>query len=249
MASPFRWIDTNDHGQLEWVCAYIARRLSNGTMPLSLINILSAGNNQAVAERLMELPDDIFNREVSRQMKGAWQTHQYRRDNGKQVSFQLPDVTLKQLDALSKKTGYSKVQTLSQLISNEVDGQRQDTEKSKRERESFNARLKKQQETAHKAEQVYCDAVDGLLSVLAEEIDHRCRYEERFGELDSSSLDSGSIDEYDRLVKKRVEEIESILEKLKMRRADIGQTMRKRMEGKIRLHEREDYVDVSADER
>ncbi|MFS8150153.1 hypothetical protein [Vreelandella titanicae] len=243
MAPPFRWIEKKDQVQLEWVCAYMARRSSKGTMPYSLTHILSTGNNQAVAERLMELPDDISNRELSRQMKGAWQTHQYRKQNGKQVCFQLPDVTLKQLDAMSKKTGYSKVQTLSQLISNEADGQRQEAEKLKRERESFNARLKKQQETAQQAEQVYSSAVDRLLSALAEEIDHRCRYEERFGELDSSSLDSGSIDKYDRLVKKRVEEIELILGKLKLRRADIGQPMRKRMEEKIRLHEREDYVD------
>ncbi|SNY97899.1 hypothetical protein [Halomonas sp. hl-4] len=249
MAPPFRWIDTNDHGQLEWICGYIARRSTKGTLPVSWSHILSTRNNQAVAERLMELPNEIENRETSRLMKGAWQTHQYRRQNGKQVSFQLPIVTLKQLDALSKRTGYSKVQTLSQLISNAVEDQRKDAAKLKRERESFNDSLKKYQVTAQQAEQVYCDAVDGLLSVLAEEIDHRCRYEERFGELDSLSLDSGSIDEYDKLVKKRVEKIEPILEKLKMRRADIGQTMRKRMEEKIRVHEREDYVDESAGER
>lgn len=249
MASPFRWIDTNDHDQLEWIFAYISRRASAGSVPDSLLQALRQNDLHAMATRLKEHPNEAVNRELSRQMKGAWQTHQYRRQNGKQVSFQLPVVTLKQLDSLSKNTGYSKVQTLSKLISNAADDQKEYTEKLKSERESFKARLKKQQETAQQTEQVYCSAVNRLLDVLAEEIDQRCRYKEHLGETGLSPLDSASIDEYDKLVKKRVEEIEPLLGKLKMLRADIGQTMRKRMEEKVRLHEREDYVDESVGER
>lgn len=249
MALPFRWIDTNDHGQLEWVFAYISRRASAGPMPDSLLQALRQNGYQAMAVKLKEHPNDAVNREVSRQMKGAWQTHQYRKQNGKQVSFQLPGVTLKQLDDLSKRTGYSKVQTLSQLISNEVSGQRQDAEKLKRERESLNAKLKKQQESARQVELIYEEVVDRLQSAIAEEVDQRCRYEAQLGGLDSSPLDSASIDDYYKLVKRRVEEIEPILEKLKMRRAHIGQSMYKKMEEKIGLHEREVYVDESAGER
>ncbi|WP_252107968.1 MULTISPECIES: hypothetical protein [unclassified Halomonas] len=245
MAPPFRWIDTKDHGQLEWICAYIARRSSKGKMPYSLTHILSASNNQTLAERLMELPDDISNREVSRQMKGAWQTHQYRRQNGKQVSFQLPDITLKQLDTLSKRIGYSKVQTLSQLISNAVDEQRQDAEKLKRERESFNARLKKQQETAQQAEQVYSSAVNALLSALADEIDHRCRYEALVGKLEDAVIESDAIEAYRDSVTKRAAEVEEELGKLKIMRSRVGPSLNERMQEFIRLHEEGHFEDGS----
>lgn len=234
MAQPFDWIETKNFDQLAWIDAYVARRASTGGMPDSLLQSLSSNRHLTVVEKLKAPNENAEIREVSRQMKGAWQTHLYRKKNGNPVSLQMPNDTLKKLNALAKKHGQTQRDTLSQIITDAMNDQRLATAQGSKERESLKAKLKKQQETSQQVEQIYKSIVNRLLNDLAEEIDHRCRFEAIVGALDRTSLENSSKDEYHVIVEKRVVELESNLEKLKMRRDVVGPSLRERMQEKAR---------------
>lgn len=237
MALPFGWIDTKNRQQLKWVSDYLARkRLAEPTLFQS-IKGHAATDYQEMAERLKALPDDAVYREQSRRMKGAWQTRNSRNKNGKQVSFQLSQNTLKQLNNVALKRGLSKVETLRQIISNACNDQNTAKAQLREEQEKYSAQLKKQQETHQQSERVYEDAVNGLIDALAIQLCERCRHELNLGGCDETPTDSETVrKEYLALVEKRASELPSELSHLLDQRNKDGPSLLERVRSKAKVY-------------
>ncbi|TMU20376.1 hypothetical protein E0L35_16265 [Halomonas sp. ATBC28] len=230
MARPFDWIETKNHDQLAWIDAYVARRASTGGMPVSLIQSLSSHSHGTVVEKLKAPNEDAEIREVSRQMKGAWQTHLYRKKHGNPVSLQMPNDTLKKLNALAKKRGQTQGDTLSQIITDAMNDQKFATAQGSKERELLKAKLKKQQETAHQAEQFYKDVVNRLRDALPVEIRQRFCFEAIVGELSSSLMVHVDKKKNNDSVEKGVSALEPVAPKTKVESSNIGATLEKLMQ-------------------
>jgi|TARA_R110000796_G_scaffold72849_2_gene164285 hypothetical protein len=229
MVLPFEWIDTNNHHQLVWIAAYIERKKFIGSHFFSSWIYDNPSDYSLMVNRLKSLPNEAESRELSRLMRGAWQTDLYRKSRGKQVSFQLPHDTLKQLNTLSKKREQTKVHTLSQIISEAANYQMHATKQVKKERESFHIKIKEQQDSALRVEQAYQGIVNSLMNTLAEELSYRCRLEAFVGGWDDSPLESNDKQTYHDLVEKRVSHTELNTSKLKSLNSYAFPTLRMRM--------------------
>lgn len=244
MVLPFEWIDTNNHHQLVWIAAYIERKKFIGSHFFSSWIYDNPSDYSLMVNRLKSLPNEAESRELSRLMRGAWQTDLYRKSRGKQVSFQLPHETLKQLNTLSKKRGQTKVHTLSQIISEAANYQMHATEQVKKECESFHIKLKEQQDSALRVEQAYQSIMNSLLDKLAEDISNRCRLEAFVGGVEETPLESKDLQTYRNLVEKRVSEVEPLFTDLKSQRIDMGPSLNERIKAKLRF---DDSVKQSED--
>lgn len=246
MVLPFEWIDTNNHHQLVWIAAYIERKKFIGSHFFSSWIYDNPSDYSLMVNRLKSLPNEAESRELSRLMRGAWQTDLYRKSRGKQVSFQLPHDTLKQLNTLSKKRGQTKVHTLSQIISEAANYQKHATEQVKKERESFHIKIKEQQDSALRVEQAYQGIVNSLMDMLAEDISHRCRLEAFVGGGEDAPLESKGKQTYRNLIEKRVSEMEPVFADMKSQRIDMGPSLNERIQAKLRLDDSE--KDIEAEE-
>lgn len=245
MARPFEWIDVEAPEQFNWIANYLVRKSTAGLLPNALTTILNRYGVEETVYRLEEMLDTAVFRELSRRMQATWNVRQHRKKHGNPVSIQMSKEAQKQLKALAKKSGQTQVYTLEQLISNAVHEQKQDTGKYKKEKESFSLKIEKQQRATQQVKHFYGVAVESLLKSLAEEIDHRCRYEALVGKLDDAVIDSDAIEAYCDSVKKRVAEIEPELGRLKLMRARVGPSLNERMQEFFRFHEGGHFEDGS----
>lgn len=239
MTRPFDWVDMGDDEQFNWIASYLARKQIAGVLPDSLSVTLSKFGAYQTVNMRGNFPDTAVFRELSRRMQTTWNVRQHRKKHGNPVSIQMSKEAQKQLKALAKKSGKSQVDTLGQIISNAIHEQKQDTEKYKKEKESFLLKLEKQKKEAQQVMYVLRGAVENLLKALAEEIDCRCRYEALVGKLDGEAIDSEAIKAYLVSVAARVEEVEPELGKLKIMRLRVGPLLNERMQEFIRFHEGE----------
>lgn len=219
MAHPFDWIDTDNVDQLKWIGDYLRRRKSTDSS-LYLIADHTYGYN-SMANALKSLPNDAKNRELSRQTKGALQTHEYRKKNGNPISLLMPNGTLKKLNALAKKRGQTQGNTLFQIITNASDDQKLAATQAREDRKKFTAQLKRQREATQDIEHTYQNVINRLLSALSEEVSHRCQLEAIIGELDNSQMDSEEAEAYHYLVERRISELDSSLMDLKLISAKV----------------------------
>ncbi|HDZ46412.1 hypothetical protein LCGC14_0087160 [marine sediment metagenome] len=246
MARPFKWIDVEDPEQFNWIANYLVRQSTAGLLPNALTTALNRYSVEETVYRLEEMLDTAVFRELSRRMQATWNVRQHRKKHGNPVSIQMSKEAQKQLKALAKKSGQTQVETLGQIISNAVHEQKQDMEKYKKEKESFFLRIEKHRRATQQVKYVYGGVVESLLKSLAEEINHRCRYEALVGKLDDAAIENEAIEAYCDSVTKRVAEVERELSKLKLMRARVGPSLNERMQEFIRFHE-EEGLDVGSD--
>tara|TARA_R110002012_G_scaffold178236_2_gene343261 strand:+ start:30121 stop:30861 length:741 start_codon:yes stop_codon:yes gene_type:complete len=230
MTSPFDWIDKDNHDQINFVKKYIARRTTAGSMPNSLTQHLNSNAFQGLHECLKTLSNDAVNREVSRQMKGAWKTLQHRRKNGNPVSLQMPKNSLKTLNTLAKKRGQSQGRTLSQIITEAMDNQKIGSAQALRNQEKLKDQLDKQHEKTQQMEQAYKLMVNSLMNTLAEEVSYRCRLEAFVGGWEDTPLENDEKQLYLNLVEKSISEVESNISNFTSLSSYIIPTFRVRMD-------------------
>lgn len=245
MSRPFEWVDVMEPEQFNWIADYLTRKAIVDLLPYELGKNLQQFGPQATISILSSFPDTAVYRELSRRMQANWNVRKHRKKHGNPVSIQMSKEAQRHLKALAKKGGQSQVETLGQVISNAVHEQKQDTEKYKKEKESFSLRMEKQQRASQQIKYVYGKAVESLLKSLAEEIDHRCRYEALVGKLDDAVIDSAAIEAYCDSVTKRVAEVELGLGILKIMRARVGPSLNERMQEFIRFQEGGHFEDGS----
>lgn len=245
MSRPFDWVDVDDPEQFNWIENYLVRRSTAGLLPSYLATTLTEYGVHQTVYMLGGVLDTAVFRELSRRMQATWNVRKHRKKHGNPVSIQMSKEAQRQLKTLAKKSGQSQVETLGQIISNAVHEQKQDTEKYKKEKESFLLKLEKQKNEAQQVIYVLRGAVENLLKALAEEIDYRCRYEALVGKLDGEAIDSEAIKAYIVSVAARVEEVEPKLGKLKIMRLRVGPLLNERMQEFIRFHEGEDLGEES----
>ena len=237
MIRPFEWVDVRDPEQFNWIANYLARKQVAGVLPDSLNATLNQFGAPQTVNMLGSFPGTAVFRELSRRMQANWNVRKHRKKHGNPVSIQMSKEAQRQLKALAKKSGQSQVETLGQVISNAVHEQKQDTEKYKKEKESFLLKLDKQKKEALQTKYVLSEAVEALQKALSEEIDHRCRYEALVGKLDNAVIDSEAIEAYCDSVTKRVAEVELELGKLQLMRMRVGPSLNERMQKIIRFLE------------
>ncbi|ASK21099.1 hypothetical protein [Halomonas sp. N3-2A] len=245
MTRPFDWVDRGDYEQFNWIANYLARKQTAGLLPNSLTVTLNKFGPPQTVNMLGSFPDTAVFRELSRRMQATWNVRKHRKKHGNPVSIQMSKEAQRQLKTLAKKSGQSQVETLGQIISNAVHEQKQDTEKYKKEKESFLLKLDKQKKEALQTKYVLSEAVEALQKALSEEIDHRCRYEALVGKLDNAVIGSEAIEAYCDSVTKRVAEVELELGILKIMRARVGPSLNERMQEFIRFHEGRHFEDGS----
>ncbi|MGM1051001.1 MAG: hypothetical protein ACQEXO_01210 [Pseudomonadota bacterium] len=158
-------------------------------------------------------------------MRAALRQKRYRKANGQQVAFQLPDQVRKDLTRLSKARGQTKVETLRQVISDAAGHQEQEKEAVRKAKEDCRELKAKHEEMAA----VYRRAINYLLETLAEELHQRSRIEALVGEWGDSTLDEESRPTYDALIAKRVAELEAAQPDLKLMRRSLS-VFNKRLE-------------------
>ncbi|UXZ53987.1 hypothetical protein LOS15_14400 [Halomonas sp. 7T] len=236
MTRPFEWVDVGDLEQFNWIANYLVRKSTAGLLPSALTTTLNQYGVQQTVYMLGDVLDTAVFRELSRRMQANWNVRKHRKKHGNPVSIQMSKEAQRQLKALAKKSGQSQVETLGQVISNAVHEQKQDTEKYKKEKESFLLKLEKQKKEANQIKSVLSKAVEDLQKALSEEIDHRCRYEALVGKLDNAVIDSEAIKAYCDSVTKRVAEVELELGKLQLMRMRVGPSLNERMHKFILFH-------------
>lgn len=168
MTQPFDWIVTRDPAQLEWIASYLARKIFKGSTAFISVKPPAEYGYVEMAKSLKKLPDEAEYREASRQMKGAWNTYQYRKKNGNPVSLQIPEKKIKQLKLLAKKRKKSQAQTLSDLINEALGKKNFIAKETSNLSDSF---LDVAQQYIHQSD------VDSLIDELMNEINHRCYLE------------------------------------------------------------------------
>lgn len=185
MAQPFSWIEIRNQTQLEWVGGYIARKSGHGSTVFSSLNYYADHGHREMAKSLKALPDEAEYREASRQMKGAWNTYQYRKKNGNPISLQISKSCINQLNTLASKNGQSQVGMLSDLINGATEHQN-----NMKNRESF------------------------LLEILSNEIHNRCCLElsKKSAELKLTNEDVIKI--YKEILEERFSDIEKMSKEL-----------------------------------
>ena len=204
------WFDPGDYEQRAWVGRYLnTRGFPEFGQPLHEAAFIDA--------MLRHGHDSTFLRHVDR-MRAAWRQKRYRKANGKQVAFQLPDQVRKDLTRLAKARGQTKVETLRQVISEAAGQHEQDKEAVRKAREECRELKAKHKEMAT----VYRSAINYLLEALAEELHQRSRMEALVGEWGDSTLDEESRPTYDALIAKRVAEIEVAKPDLKLMRTSFS---------------------------
>lgn len=194
------WIDPYSQEQISWIASYISKKNLSAALfgdsfhasPFNIINFLY--NNQ----------HDARYRELTKEMRNAWNQKKYRERNGKQVSFQLPNNVAKSLEKIAKRNNQSKTQALCDIINN--------TEKQRQhENKKHTKRIKKLQDEKDNIETHRNRVIGTLSKFLVEEIVNRCKYESTMGPAQ------------EKLVLNRIEEIEnSTLEIKTLRAADLN---------------------------
>lgn len=238
MESPFDWIDLENDEQVNWIANYLVRKSIVGPLPLFLIeNINRVGGHETVKILKNYLTGDDYHK-TGEQIKNAWRVHKHRQTYGRPASIQVSERAQNQLKALAKKSSQSQVETLDQIISGAVSEQKDGAEKIQRQRKKFEEKLKKQKEEAQQVEQIYKKSVAAFMSAFTKELDKRCCYEAALGDVDSSILDSTSLDTYRELVDKSIAGLAPTLSRLQMMRADVGPSLKEMMDERVRLYER-----------
>jgi hypothetical protein len=94
MSRPFDWVNKRNNAHLKWIDGYLKRKSLKGSTLFTEVKNPAIHGYFEMAKSLNELPDEAEYREASRQMKWAWNTHQYRKNNGNPVSLQMSADTL-----------------------------------------------------------------------------------------------------------------------------------------------------------
>jgi len=191
------WIDPYSQEQISWIASYISKKNLSAALfgdsfhasPFNIINFLY--NNQ----------HDARYRELTKEMRNAWNQKKYRERNGKQVSFQLPNNVAKSLEKIAKRNNQSKTQALCDIIKN-TEKQRQHENKKHKEQ------IEKLQNEKYNVETRRNRAIDTLSKFLVEEIVNRCKHESTTGAPQEKEL-----------VLNRIEEIENSTLEMKTLRA------------------------------
>lgn len=204
------WFNPDNYEQRAWVARYLtARGFTDFGQPLGEAAFITAMERRE---------NDMAFRYTVDKMRAAWRQRRYRKANGQQVAFQLPDQVRKDLSRLAKARGQTKVETLRQVISEAANQHEQEKKAVKKVREECR-KLKIDHE---KMATFYSNTINNLLETLAEELHQRSRMDALVGEWGNSTLDEESGPTYDALIAKRVAELEAAQPDLKRMRTGLS---------------------------
>lgn len=221
------WIDPKNKAQLTWIAGYLKR-----TQADNILNGMHSyptegpfAGKALIAAIEANLGSAEF-RERFRKMKEAWRQQKSRQKKGKKaMTHQLPTSVLKELDGLAKTRKQSKVQVLSDIISDAAREQSHVPEHVRKGKEA----LTKMQNIYQQKEAVHVQLVDSLMKALTEELHQRCRLEAQLGGPDDSLLEGDTLNDYHARIDKRVSALEPTL--TDMKRLHISTTtLRQRMQ-------------------
>lgn len=209
---------SEEQEQINWIHRYLSNK--NLLVLMGDFSCLS-GTHEDLALRFRHNLDRAEFRELIRQMRSAWHQYQYRKKKGRQVSFQLPESTVKKLDKLASHQNQSRTQALISII-NSAAIQRQEEKKSSREiSEKMKIKLTKINNDKMKSEALRDRVINNLLKKLMDETILRLCYEEAIYPVSEKEINElmKSIDR--ELVKKNMEAVESAIPDIKLLRPRI----------------------------
>jgi hypothetical protein len=215
---PFDWLDPTDHQKMAWACDYLTRKKATDTALAMQWPSVHRGNPHALIASLRTLPNDAATRELSRQMRSAWQTHQYRKREGKPVTFVLSHETLDQLKQLVKASGDKQVGVVRQLIADAYHAHQRAAAQVKKEKKTYQQQLKHQQTTYQQKEQAYRRLVAMLDTALAEEIDKRCQLKATLGDPDDAPMTDTQRSAYHTALSARLSDFTPLLKEAALMR-------------------------------
>lgn len=212
------WIDPDSFEQRSWITSYCFKK--------GIYNI--SGSQASISgdphQLIMQFKQDLNNastRELIRAMRAAWNQKKYRERNGRQVSFQLPEIALRELDQISRVRGQPKTQTLQQIIHDTVEHEKIERSRSKEKIKKLEDKLKKLEEEKLQSESMRNKIINALLKKLVEEVTQSCCYEAVMGPLDDKDLEEVQDSQHKELIKNKIDAIERSIPDMRLLRYGI----------------------------
>lgn len=239
MKQPFEWVDLEDQEQFDWIEDYLLRKSLKGSLPVFLESYIEDFGVEKTIYKLKEVRNSPLFREASNQMKNAWSVRQHRKKYGSPRSIKMSKEVQKKLKDLAEVNGLSQVELLDQIIINAGGVKKKDTKKYIKEIEGDSPRAGRRLQENQNIRYIYGGAIESLLKFLSEEINHRCKCEVQLAREYRKVTDTDALKTYCDAVERRVLEVETKLEKLKLMRAQVGPSLNERMQEYIRLYREE----------
>lgn len=205
------WIAPQSHEQASWIYSYIYKKNI-------LTTLIGINGTESIEDIIYLLGINMGNaecREAIKAMRDAWHQKKYRERNGRQVSFQLPNDIIRDLDRMAKGKSQSRTQMLRQIINNAAKQEKIESKKQDNRIEKLENNLKKLRKEKQEAEGVRNGIIKKLSEFLAEEVMHKCCYESTVGSMSTREIEESKDTKHQELVKKRIEEIESKIPDMK----------------------------------
>ncbi len=216
--SLLNWMNNENQDQIDWIVAYLYKK----NMQAFLGGFFTLdGSNQTLIKIFKENLSNAEFRELIRKMRAAWHQQSYRKKKGKQVSFQLPERTVNELENIAKDRSQSRTQTLRQIIHDAANQNQRLNKQSKKKIETLQKNLKKLSGEKISAENIRNRIINALSEKLAEEIMLRGFYEEVLGPIKEEELKEFRNNQLNDALLKRIKEIEEEISAIRLLRPRI----------------------------
>lgn len=202
--SLLNWMTNENQYQIGWIVDYLYKK--NMQAFLGDFFTLDGSNQTLIKIFEKELSNAEF-REIIRKMRAAWHQQSYRKKKGKQVSFQLPERTVSELEKIAKDRSQSRTQTLRQIIHDAANQNQRLNKQSKKKIETLQKNLKALSAEKAAAEKIRNRIINTLSEKLAEEVMLRILYEEAMGPINKEELEEFKNEKFNETLRKRIEEI------------------------------------------
>lgn len=216
--SLLNWMNNENQDQIDWIVDYLYKK--NMQAFLGVFFTLD-GSNQTLIKIFKENLSNAEFRELIRKMRAAWHQQSYRKKKGKQVSFQLPERTVNELENIAKDRSQSRTQTLRQIIHDAANQNQRLNKQSKKKIETLQKNLKKLSGEKISAENIRNRIINALSEKLAEEIMLRGFYEEVLGPIEEEELKEFKNNQLNDALLKRIKEIEEEISVIRLLRPRI----------------------------
>lgn len=184
------WISSDNtkggYDQMRWIIRYLNKK--NRMWLPEGFSILSGTQEELISFFRSQLLYAEF-RELMRQMRRAWHQHQYRQKQGKQVSFQLPESTVRDLNKIARYRDQSRTKTLIEVIHDATNHHQIERKHSRDRSKILRDSLEKISSDKLKSESLRNNVINHLSQRLAEEILKRLCYEEAINPLEDKEIE------------------------------------------------------------
>jgi len=191
------WVDKSQKSQAQWILDYLSKRNDQSALAGYLMERSSQVEAQysdavfggggtfesVILGKIMDdhssglIQSDPVSRELMRSMRGAWQQKQYRQNNGKQITLQLPNELVLEVDRIARDHGQSRAYTLEQIIGGAANVFQSGSLRSERKIVRLEERLKKEVANEKAARAAFSQWIELLQGSLVQEVLTCCDYE------------------------------------------------------------------------